>query len=127
MVCTNGNLVERRRKIVGNLRSKMRRYGLSPVIGSWMLSVLGGTAPRLEEVRTLRLNQMQKSAYKKQNTVGWRQLAKGRVPREVEKFQEKWAQEYGTRQQQKCMKAGTIISKSIAMSVIAQYGVWKTR
>ena len=60
-----------------------------PVNGSWIITALGSGTPDLEEVKPLRLNQELKGAYNGHNTVGWRQMAKGGVPNEMVKFQEK--------------------------------------
>jgi len=101
MVCSNRSLYKRREKIIGNFWAEMRKYWLSPVIGIWILTTLGGGTPDLEEVDPLRINQDSKGLYNRQNTVGWRQMAKGRLPNEMLKFQETWVQEFGTRVQEK--------------------------
>ena len=56
MVCSNRGIDERRQKIIGNLWLEMRKYGLLPVIISWILTEVRVGTPDLEEVDPLRMN-----------------------------------------------------------------------
>ena len=127
MRCSHRDLKKRREVILWNLKADMRKYSLSPVLGSRLLKVLGGETPRLGRLQPLGLEQVMNRAYKAQNTVGWKHMAKGRVPREVLTLQERWVKEYGKSREEKEKKPELTVTKTLSMELLAQYEVWKAR
>ena len=112
---------------MGNLRSDLRKKGVSQVIGSWLLQTLREETPRFEDISPLRLNQAAKSAYADQNTMGWRQLAKGRPAKNMTRFQLEWDKVYREGKKNQKEKQEDMLAGCLGISLLTNYEVWKER
>ena len=127
MRCRDTGLENQRERVLGNLRSDLRKKGISQVIGSWLLQTLREETPRFEDISPLRLNQAAKSAYADQNTIGWQQLAKGRPAKSMTRFQLEWDKVYPEGKKNQKEKQEDMLAGCLGMSLLTNYEVWKER
>ena len=125
--CRGTDLRIQQERVLGNLRSDLRKWGISPVIGTWVLQTLRGETPRAENISPLRLNQAAKRAYADQNTIGWRHLAKGRPAKSMAKFQLEWDRVYPEGKKNPREKQNEMLARCLGMSLLANYEIWKER
>ena len=125
--CKHIELVNRRERVIWNLRSDLRKWGASPVIGSWLLHALGGETPSFHNIQPLRLNQAAKRAYADQNTIGWRHLTKGRSAKSLTDFQREWDRVYPENKRSEKEDQKDMLAKCLGMCLLANYEIWKER
>ena len=125
--CRGTDLRIQRERLIGNLRSDLRKWGVSPVIGTWILQALRGETPKLHDLSPLRLNQAARKAYADQNTIGWRHLAKGRPAKSLTRLQQVWDSIYPETKKNPREKQEEMLAKCLGMCLLAGYEIWKER
>ena len=104
----------------------MRRRRTSPVIAMWVMSVAEGERPILEDERRFRSAQIIKRAYRRQESVGWENLAKGRAVRGMVEVQEEW-DERGESASERREDARETVARALTYGLLFRHEMWKVR
>jgi len=124
--CRHAGLVERRRMLIGNLRSGMECLKANSFLTYWILEAVWGDYPILERVTLLRLEQKVKAACDSQNLIVWLHLAKGRATENLVAIQEWWDME-NLYLKMRHRDARTVVVKVLGLAVLVRYDMWKVR
>ena len=79
MRCTDGGLRTHTRRLIGNLKTRMRELGVNPFMATWINKLLG-RSPIIQRVTPLGFEQRVGMAYEAYSTIWWGHLLKGRIP-----------------------------------------------
>ena len=124
--CPELQKTEELRRVQGKLGSNLRRRMTLPVIAMWVMSVAEGERPILEDERRFRSAQIIKRAYRRQESVGWENLAKGRAVRGMVEVQEEW-DERGESASERREDARETVARALTYGLLFRHEMWKVR
>ena len=124
--CEKMRDTEEYQKARRNLGAKLRRRNLSPVIAMWIMKAFVGEKPGLESEGRRKSDQIVTRAYRKQESVGWENLAKGRAVTGVVAIQEDW-KERGEAQLGRKEDARETVARSLAYVMLYRKEIRKAR
>ena len=92
----------------------------------WLIAVVSGERPVLEKETRLRSDQVVKRAFRRQESVGWENLAGGRAVRGLIEVQEDW-EEQGEGVWRRNEDARETVVQAMAHALLHRYEIWKLR
>ena len=115
------------KRIMGNLGSRLRERGTSPVVAMWIMKMMEGVVPPLEDMGRLRLTMLVRKCHQDQSRVGWENFLCGRLAKGCVRLQEWWEFEVGRPESGRSRDATETIVQAMANCLVFRHELWRAR
>ena len=115
------------KRIMGNLGARLRGRGTSPVLAMWVMKMMKGEVPQVEDLGRLRLTMMVRRCHQDQSSIGWENFLCGRIAKGVVRMQEWWESEVGRSEGERMKDPKETVVQAMANCLVFRHELWRRR